>query len=276
MPTVKIGIICGSGLHDLDFLSDKSEKDVTTPYGKPSQNLVCGKVGDVPCVILARHGAKHTVMPTLVNYRANMHALKEEGCTHILSTTACGSLKESIAPGDIVIIDQFIDRTTKRCSTYYDGSDTAPKGICHLEMHTPFSAKLGKLLYEVATKCNYKVHPTGTVVTIEGPRFSTRAESKMFQSWGGHIINMTTVPEVILAKELALSYASMALVTDYDSWRDDKEGVSVDSVLKTFKDNAVKAELILKAAIPEIAKCNWTEEMQYNKHLLTRSILSYT
>ncbi|XP_052827232.1 S-methyl-5'-thioadenosine phosphorylase [Octopus bimaculoides] len=273
---VEIGIICGSGLQELDFLKDKYEKDVTTPFGKPSQTLTCGTVEDVQCVILSRHGAKHTIMPTLVNYRANIHALKEEGCTHILATTACGSLQESISPGDIVVLDQFIDRTTKRCPTFFDGSDIAPKGICHLEMHTPFSPKLAKLLHDTSTKLGYKTHPTGTVVTIEGPRFSTRAESKMFRTWGGHIINMTTVPEVILAKELAMCYSSIALVTDYDSWRENEDGVSVDTVLKTFKENAVKAENILKSVIPEIAKHNWTDELQHNKEILTGSILSYT
>lgn len=276
MSKLKIGIIGGSGLNKLDILENKLIKDVTTPFGKPSESLITGTINDVDCVILIRHGAKHSIMPSLVNYRANIHALKEEGCTHILATTACGSLQENIAPGDIVILDQFIDRTTKRTQTFYDGSDGAPKGVCHMAMHTPFCSKLSKILCETAKNLGLKTHATGTVVTIEGPRFSSTAESKMFQLWGGHVINMTTVPEVVLAKEAGISYASMALVTDYDSWREGEEGVSVDVVLKIFKENAKKAEAVLKKVIPEIASHNWTELIQHNKEDVMNSVLSYT
>ena len=162
-------------------------------------------------------------MPTNVNYRANIHALKEEGCTHVIATTACGSLQQQFHPGNFAILDQFIDRTTKRCTTFYDGAATSPPGVCHIPMASPFCDRIRQLLLIAAKNIDVYVHDHGTMVTIEGPRFSSKAESLMFRSWGGDLINMTTVPEVVLAKEAGLSYASIAMVTDYDCWRDSSE-----------------------------------------------------
>ena len=162
----------------------------------------------------------------MVNYRANIWALKQEGCTHIIVTTACGSLREHIHPGDIVILDQFIDRTFKREPSFYDGNPTSPNGICHLQMDRPFCEKTQQILIRAAKYLELNVHEKGVAVTIEGPRFSTKAESLMFRSWGGDVVNMTTVPEACLAKEVGLCYASIALPTDYDSWRDEGEPVS--------------------------------------------------
>lgn len=176
-------------------------------------------------------------MPTNVNYQANIHALKQEGCSHVIATTACGSLREEFCPGDFAILDQFIDRTTKRCSTFYDGAATSPAGVCHIPMAFPFCERTRQLLLTVAQDIDVRVHDHATMVTVEGPRFSSRAESLMFRSWGGDLVNMTSVPEVVLAREAGLSYASIAMVTDYDCWRDSSEdhvSTTVIFVLQIF------------------------------------------
>ncbi|KAJ8000776.1 hypothetical protein DPEC_G00183840 [Dallia pectoralis] len=220
---IKIGIIGGSGLDDPDILEGRTEKYVDTPYGKPSDALILGTIKNVECVLLARHGRQHTIMPTDVNYQANIWAMREEGCTHLLVTTACGSLREEIQPGDIVIIDQFIDRTTKRAQTLYDGGFASPPGVSHIPMAEPFCTRTREVLVEVARSLGVKCHARGTVLTIEGPRFSSRAESLMFRQWGADVINMTSVPEVVLAKEAGLCYASIAMATDYDCWKEHEE-----------------------------------------------------
>ncbi|TNM85884.1 hypothetical protein fugu_008155 [Takifugu bimaculatus] len=225
---VKIGIIGGSGLDDTDILEGRTERYVDTPYGKPSDALILGKIKNVDCVLLARHGRQHTIMPSNVNYQANIWAMREEGCTHLLVTTACGSLRDEIQPGDIVIIDQFIDRTTRRVQTLYDGQATSPAGVCHIPMAEPFCNRTreASVLLEVARSLGVKCHTRGTMLSIEGPRFSSRAESLMFRQWGADVINMTTVPEVVLAKEAGLCYASIAMATDYDCWKEHEEAVS--------------------------------------------------
>ncbi|XP_044283863.1 S-methyl-5'-thioadenosine phosphorylase [Varanus komodoensis] len=270
---VKIGIIAGTGLDDPDILECRTEKYIDTPYGKPSDALILGKIKNVDCVLLARHGRHHTMVPTNINYRANMWALKEEGCTHLIVTTACGSLREEIQPGDIVIIDQFIDRTTKRHLTFYDGNHPCLPGVCHVSMAEPFCAKTRKVLIDVAKKLGIKCHSKGTMITVEGPRFSSRAESLMFRNWGGDVINMTTVPEVVLAKEAGICYASIAMATDYDCWKEHEEAVSVDKVLKTLKENANKATSLLLSAIPQIGCVDWTETLQTMKNTVQLSVI---
>ncbi|KAM6972462.1 uncharacterized protein FYW47_004609 [Aplochiton taeniatus] len=255
---IKIGIIGGSGLDDPDILEGRTERYVDTPYGKPSDALILGKIKNVECVLLARHGRQHTIMPTNVNYQANIWALREEGCTHVLVTTACGSLREEIQPGDIVIIDQFIDRTTKRAQTLFDGQPTSPPGVCHIPMADPFCAKTREVLVEVARTLGIKCHTRGTMITIEGPRFSSRAESLMYRQCGADVINMSTVPEVVLAKEAGLCYASIAMATDYDCWKEHEEVVCVDNVLKTMKENSNKASSLLLTVIPQICQMDWT------------------
>ncbi|XP_063035882.1 S-methyl-5'-thioadenosine phosphorylase isoform X1 [Melospiza melodia melodia] len=274
---VKIGIIGGTGLDDPDILEGRTEKYVDTPYGKPSDALILGKIKNVDCVLLARHGRHHTIMPSNVNYRANIWALKEENCSHVLVTTACGSLREEIQPGDLVIIDQFIDRTTKRHCTLYDGQHSTLSGVCHIPMAEPFCTKTREVLIETAKKLGLQCHSKGTMITIEGPRFSSRAESCVFRSWGADVINMTTVPEVILAKEAGMSYASIAMATDYDCWKEHEEAVSVDKVLKTLKGNANKATSILLSAIPQIGSMEWTSTLHALKeelHLGGENVLS--
>ena len=223
------------------------EINVTTKFGNPSSPLTTGKINNVDVVILSRHGKKHSIMPSNVNYRANIMALKEQGCTHIIATTACGSLKEEINPGHLVFCDQFIDRTTKRDSTFYDAEK-----VCHIPMAEPFCGKLRKILGETADEMELENHKKGTVVTIEGPRFSTKAESHMFRQWNADVINMSTVPEVVLAREAGICYAIVAMSTDWDVWKEHEEGVNIDMILQVMKQNAENVKRLLIAAIPKI------------------------
>ncbi|MCK5230924.1 MAG: MTAP family purine nucleoside phosphorylase, partial [Desulfobulbaceae bacterium] len=193
---IKIGIIGGSGLDDPDILRDAEEIAVETPYGAPSSVLTYGRIEGVEIFILARHGKNHFISPSAVNFRANIHALKEQGCTHILAATAVGSLREEIEPGHLVFPDQFIDHTRKRETTFFD------KGpVMHTPMAEPFCPNLIALLSESAKGLGIPFHSNRTVITVEGPRFSTKAESHMFRSWNADVINMSTVPEVNLARE---------------------------------------------------------------------------
>ena len=244
---VKIGIIGGSGLENPEILKDPKEIIVSTLYGKPSSPLIIGKIEDVDVVILSRHGRKHEIMPTNVPNQANIHALKEQGCTHIMVSSAAGSLREEIKPGDFVFIDQFIDRTTKRKSTFYEKDH-----VCHIPMAEPFCSELRKLLSESAKELDMSYHEKGTVVTIEGPRFSTKAESNLWRQWNCDVINMSTVPECVLAREAGLCYAAVVMSTDYDSWHSTEEDVNIKMVLKTFKKNAENVIKLFLKTIPKI------------------------
>jgi len=243
---IKIGIIGGSGLDDPEILSNAKELEIKTPYGKPASKLLEGKIAGQSIVILARHGKMHNFPPTLVPYRANIWALKLVGCTHILATTACGSLKGRMKPGDFVFIDQFIDFTKHRQLTFFEDKPV------HTPMAEPFDLKLRQLLAKTAKKLRLKYHTKGTMVTIEGPRFSTKAESLMFRKLGAELINMSTVPEVILANELKIPYQSIAMVTDYDCWRKNSESVTFELVLKRMKENSEKVKRLLLKVIEKI------------------------
>lgn len=238
-----IGIIGGSGLDNPEILEDFKEKTVDTPFGKPSGELILGKIKEKKVIILPRHGKKHNFPPHKIPFRANIWALKKEGCTHILATTACGSLRENIKPGDFVFPDQFIDFTKHRNLTFYDDK------VIHTSLADPFDLTLREELIKTAKKLKLSFHPKGTIVTIEGPRFSTRAESYMFKSFGADTINMTTVPEVILANELGIKYQAIAMSTDYDSWRENEEAVTFEMVLERMKENQ---ELVKKLLIETI------------------------
>jgi 5'-methylthioadenosine phosphorylase len=244
---MKLGIIGGSGLDDPNILSQAEEKAVATPFGDPSSVLTCGKIQGVDVAILARHGKKHTIYPSAVNFRANIWALKSLGCSHVLAATACGSLREEIQPGHLVFLDQFIDRTTKRASTFYDTDR-----VCHIPMGDPFCPGLRKILIDRALALGIAHHATGTMVTIEGPRFSTKAESRLFRNWGCDVINMTTVPEVTLAREAGLCYASLAMSTDYDCWHESEEHVTIEMILGIMKQNAENVIRLLLDVIPRI------------------------
>lgn len=243
MSKVKVGIIGGSGLDDPQLLDKPQEVEVKTPFGDPSDKLICGFLGDKEVVVLARHAKGHSIIPSNIPFRANIWALKEMGCTHILATTACGSLKEEMSPGDLVFIDQFLDFTKSRKLTFFENE------VIHTPMAEPFDPYLREILAKAAKQLNVNYHTQGTMVTIEGPRFSTKAESFMFQKWGADLINMSTVPEVTLANELKIPYQSIAMVTDYDCWRQGEESVSFELILKRMGENAEKVKKLLMEAI---------------------------
>jgi len=247
-----IGIIGGSGLDNPDILKDAKDEIVTTQYGAPSSPLKHGTINGVKVVMIARHGREHTITPSTVNYRANVTALKRAGCTHILATTAVGSLKEEIGRGDLVIIDQFIDFTKQRKMSFYEKFEAgSPK---HCPMATPFDENLRNALIVNTVKLGYKHHNKGTVVTIEGPRFSTRAESNMFRAWGADIINMSVATEAALANEAEIPYAAVAMSTDYDCWKTDEEPVSWDAIVEIFGENVGKVTALLEATITQIGQ----------------------
>lgn len=246
----KIAIIGGSGLENPEILQHAERKIVKTPYGDPSSDFICGTIGQVEVVLLSRHGRDHTIPPTQVNNRANLFAIKELGCTHILATTACGSLRENIGRGDLVIPDQFIDFTRHRSITFFD--KFKPDEMKHTPMADPFNHDLREKLVAAGRDLTLKVHPEGCIITIEGPRFSTRAESRMFRSWGGDMINMSTAPECILANELGIPYAAIAMATDYDSWKVDETPVSWDEILKVFGQNVHNVINLLLKVIPAV------------------------
>jgi 5'-methylthioadenosine phosphorylase len=246
----KIGIIGGSGLENPDIILSPETITVSTRFGNPSSPLLCGKLNETDIVILSRHSKDHTISPSHVNNRANIYSLKEAGCTHIIATTACGSLREDIRRGDIVIPDQFIDFTRHRNITFFD--EFEPGRMGHTPMADPFNPNLRRLIITTAKNLNLRVHEKGTVITIEGPRFSTRAESNMFRIWGADLVNMSIAPEVILANELCIPYAAIAMSTDYDCWKEDEKPVSWEEVLRVFGNNVSKVLKLLMETIQEI------------------------
>jgi 5'-methylthioadenosine phosphorylase len=247
---VRIGIIGGSGLENPEILQSPEEKLTDTPYGAPSSPLMCGSLNGREIVILSRHGRQHTIPPSKVNNRANIYALKNTGCTHIISSTACGSLREEIQRGDLIIPDQFIDFTRHRNITFFD--EFEPGKMNHTPMADPFDKNLRTLIISAAKNLGFTIHEKGTMITIEGPRFSTRAESKMFRIWGADIINMSVAPEAVLANEIGLPYAVVAMSTDYDSWKDDEIPVSWEAVIDVFNNNVNKVLRLLQEVIPAI------------------------
>jgi 5'-methylthioadenosine phosphorylase len=208
--------------------------------------LVCGEIGGVEVVILARHGKDHSIMPTKVNYLANMLALKEAGCTHILAATAVGSLREEIKPGNLVFPSQFIDFTRHRNLTFFHDK------VVHTPLSEPYDKKITDILCRGCEELGYSYNRDVTVITIEGPRFSTKAESHMFRAWGADIINMSTCPEVILSAELGMPYQTIAMSTDYDCWKDDEAPVTYEMIMKRMKENAEKVIKLLIYVIPRI------------------------
>jgi len=243
---LKIGIIGGSGLEDPEFFKNPDVLDIETDYGKPSSLLLSGEIHGVKTILLSRHGTKHQYSPTQVNNRANIKALQKAGATHIIATTACGSLRRKIDRGDLVILDQFIDFTKFRKTTFVDSFED---GAVHTAMPHPFDEDLRKTLYDTAKYLDLKAHDKGCVITIEGPRFSTVAESKMFRILGADVINMSTAPEAMLANEAGIPYAAVAMSTDYDSWKEDEKPVTWDEILEVFNQNADNVKKLLVEVI---------------------------
>ena len=243
----EIAIIGGTGVYDPKLLQDVKEVKMRTPYGPPSDSIEVGKLSGRRVAFLPRHSRKHTIRPTDVNSRANIFALMKLGVQRIIAPSTVGSLREEFKPGDVVFIDQFIDRTTKREQSFY-----TKEQVCHISVAEPMCPELRQTLMTAADRLNIKAHKTGTYVCIEGPRFSTKAESRMFRMWGADVVGMTLVPECVLAREAQICYSCIATVTDYDVWKD--EPVCVDTVKKTMKKNVEKLKKIIAEAIPEIPK----------------------
>jgi 5'-methylthioadenosine phosphorylase len=240
----KIGVIGGSGLYQMEGLTDVEEVLLSTPFGDPSEKYVVGQLEGKTVAFLARHGIGHRILPSELNFRANIFGFKLLGVEHIISASAVGSLKEDIHPLDVVIPDQLIDRTRGRISTFF-GSGIA----AHVEFSHPFCARLSKLLYEATLDAGPKAHRGGTYVCIEGPQFSTLAESELYRSWGAHVIGMTNLQEAKLAREAEMSYATLALVTDYDCWHVSHASVTVEQILANLHKNAEAANKIISSTV---------------------------
>ena len=247
MDNAHIGIIGGSGLYDMADLTDRKEVTLTTPFGEPSGPYLLGNLRGKRVAFLARHGAGHRISPSELNFRANIYGMKTLGVEYILSASAVGSLKEEYKPMDIVIPDQFIDRTKGRVSTFFGRGLVAHVGFAH-----PFCKILSGIAYENGTKAGATMHKGGTYVCMEGPQFSTLAESKLYRSWGADIIGMTNLQEAKLAREAEICYTTVALVTDYDCWHPDHDSVTVDMVIGNLMQNAKTAQQIIAGAVEQL------------------------
>ena len=249
MPQAKVGVIGGTGLYDIEGLSDIEEADIDTPFGKPSDTITIGRLEGVRVAFLPRHGRGHRISPGELPVRANIYALKSLGVEHIIAVCSAGSFKREIKPGDLVIPDQLIDRTRGRVSSFFGEGIVA-----HIAFAEPFCPVLCKVLYESAREAGASVHPEGTLVVMEGPAFSTRAESRLHRSWGADLIGMTALPEARLAREAEICYAIIGCATDYDSWWQPGKPVTIDIVLKTQRHNIDAAKKTIKLAVSRIPR----------------------
>jgi 5'-methylthioadenosine phosphorylase len=265
MNNVTIGVIGGSGLYSMEGLTDVDEVTIGTPYGAPSDSYFVGTLEGQRVAFLARHRRGHTISPTELNSRANIWGLKKLGVKYIIAVNACGSLQEQYAPRHIVIPDQLFDRTRSRALTFFEGGVVA-----HLGVADPFEPALSELLYEAVKETGGTVHQGGTFVIVEGPRFSTRAESRIFRQWGCDIIGMTTVPEAFLAREAEIAYATMAHVTDYDVWHESEEDVTVEAVIANLQANVQIAQQAIRSVVRKLAaRPDWPSH-----HALEMAIIS--
>ena len=250
-----LGIIGGSGLYKMDGIEDRIERTIETPYGAPSDTIICGTINGTQCAFIPRHGRGHVLTPSEVNYRANIWALKSLGVKAILSVSAVGSLREKIEPGHLVCPDQFIDRTRGRASTFFgDGV------VGHVQFGEPIEEMFRQIVLDVARSGDSPIHDGGCYVCIEGPTFSTRAESHLFRSWGGDIVGMTNLPEARLAREAEIGYATLGLSTDYDCWREGHDEVSVEAVIQIIQQNVRVAQDVIRGvckALDSIGELNW-------------------
>jgi 5'-methylthioadenosine phosphorylase len=254
MPQAKIAVIGGSGLYDIEGLTNIEEVNPDTPFGKPSAPITIGRLEGANVAFLPRHGKGHHISPSEVPYRANIYALKGLGVEQIISVNTVGSFKPEIKPGDLVIPDQLIDRTRHRIDSFFGGGI-----VFHIPFAEPFCPALSQILYDAAKEAGASVHLKGTYVVIDGPAFSTRAESRLYRSWGADIIGMTALPEAKLAREAEICYSSLAGVTDYDSWQEQGEPLLVDVILNILRQNVDTVKKIIKLAvarIPEKRDCD--------------------
>ena len=246
-----VGIIGGSGLYDLKSLQNTKWIDVSTPWGDPSDQILSGEINNLQIYFLPRHGRGHYHSPSTVPYKQNIYALKKLGVTNILSVSACGSLKEDLAPGDFVLVDQFIDRTYLREKSFFG------KGcVAHVSLAHPTCNNFSKIIFEIGKKLEIKIQLGGTYMTMEGPQFSTLAESRLYKdNWKCDVIGMTNMPEAKLAKEAEICYTSLSMVTDFDCWHPDHDSVEVSDIIKTLTNNSSKAQRIIET-LPEFLKSN--------------------
>ncbi|AFZ25606.1 methylthioadenosine phosphorylase [Cylindrospermum stagnale PCC 7417] len=252
MANARIGIIGGSGLYKMDALKDVEEVQVQTPFGSPSDALILGTLDGTKVAFLARHGRNHTLLPSELPFRANIYAMKQLGVEYLISASAVGSLKEEAKPLDLVVPDQFIDRTKNRVSTFFgDGI------VAHIAFGEPICQSLALVLGDAIASLNLPdvtLHRGGTYVCMEGPAFSTKAESNLYRSWGATIIGMTNVPEAKLAREAEIAYATLALVTDYDCWHPDHDSVTVEMVIGNLQRNAVNAQKVIQETVRRLTE----------------------
>jgi len=242
-----IGVIGGSGIYQVDALDNGRFEKVESPFGEPSGELLCGQIAGVEMVFLPRHGVGHTIPPSDVNYRANIDAMKRRGVTDILSISACGSLREDLPPGSFVVVSDFIDRTFKREKSFF-----GPGLVAHASVAHPVCPRLGDALEAAAAAAGIPTHRGGTYLAMEGPQFSSLAESNLYRSWGCDVIGMTNMPEAKLAREAEICYATMAMVTDYDCWHPDHDKVTVEDIVRVLTQNADKAGSLLDQLVPTL------------------------
>jgi 5'-methylthioadenosine phosphorylase len=243
-----VGVIGGSGLYDIAGLEDVREIELSTPFGAPSDAYVTGRLGGVRMVFLPRHGRGHRISPSEINFRANVWGLKQLGVTRILSVSAVGSMREDIVPGDFVVIDQFFDRTRHRADTFFGGGVVA-----HVMFADPVCSRLRKTLLEAGRALGLRMHDGGTYVNMEGPQFSTRAESRIYRQWGVDVIGMTNLQEAKLAREAEICYATIAMATDYDCWHEGHDDVTVEGILAVMHKNIGNAKKLILHAAPKLA-----------------------
>jgi 5'-methylthioadenosine phosphorylase len=248
-PQAKIAVIGGTGLEDIEGMTEVKQVSLDTPFGKPSDAITIGKLDNIGIAFLPRHGRGHFISPTELPSRANIYALKSLGVEQIIAVCSCGSFKQEYAPGHLLIPDQLIDRTRNRVSTFFtDGI------VAHIGFAQPFCRELSQILYESAREAGATVHPKGTYVCMEGPAFSTRAESRLYRSWGADVIGMTALPEAKLAREAEICYAVIACVTDYDSWWEPGKPVDVETIIRTLQANVDTAKHIIKLAVKKLSQ----------------------
>lgn len=261
MSEIRIGVIGGSGVYHIEQLEDIEEIRLDTPFGAPSDAYIVGTIGGQRVAFLPRHGRGHRISPSRLNYRANLYGFKLLGVEYVIGVSACGSLQEQIAPGHIVVPDQLFDRTHGRAGSFFDDPEAGTAGlVTHVSVADPFCLYLSEICYRAVQQTGNPVHRGGNFITVEGPRFSTKAESRVFRGWGMDIIGMTTTPEAQLAREAEMSYAVMAHVTDYDVWHESEEPVTVDAVIKTLLRNADVAKQAVVNAITLLAGAGQTPQ----------------
>jgi 5'-methylthioadenosine phosphorylase len=249
MVKAKIGVIGGTGLYEIEGMTDIQEVKLDTPFGNPSDSLIIGKLNGTGVAFLPRHGRGHRILPGEIPARANIYALKSLGVEHIIAINSCGSFKEELKPGDLIIPDQVIDRTRGRISTFFgDGI------VAHIPFGEPFCPDFSRYLYQCAVDAGASVHFKGTYIAMEGPAFSTRAESRLYKAWGADVVGMTILPEAKLAREAEICYASICCITDYDSWREKEAGVTADVIVGLMKKNISMAKQIIKLAVGKMLK----------------------